>query len=187
MNNRIDGSPFLALLFYLEIAILLGAASIFIFKLKKRTLFEKTLLIICPITVSFGSLWIVSVFFPTLGAQRIVLPLATVLWPMLWLLISIGVIIYGSAAIVTRQTFVKVGFITDQLSGPVAVYFGILWILAGLLMLFLELGAFGVVLCGQSTFLCPLVTFADKCLNLLSLLIVNLSKPLQWTELIRSY
>ena len=174
-------------IFCLMVTTVLGFAIYAIIKYKLKHPIYKFLFVVSIIGIIFNILWITSVFFPSENLGGVVILFAWILLPFLWFFAALGIIIYGTAAILTRKTYVKYlpVLLPKKAEGVEAIYLGILWVIAGLMMILMELMAIGFILCENIPWFCPLVDGVDHIFGSLGNILIFLSKPLEWMGLAR--
>lgn len=188
MVEHYDGSEkTLFSIFYLMVTAVLGSVIYAVIRYKLKHPIYKFLFVISIIGVVFNTLWITSVFFPSEDLGGVVILFAWILLPFLWFSTALGIIIYGGATTLTRETYVKYlpVLLPKRAEGAEAGYFGILWVLAGLMMILMEFLAIGFILCENFPWFCPVVVGANHIFGGLGNILIFLSKPLKWMGLIQ--
>lgn len=169
------------------VTAILAFAIYAIIKYKLKHSIYKFLFVVSIIGIIFNTLWITSVFFPSENLSEVVILFAGILLPFLWFFGALGIIIYGGAAILYRKTYVKYlpVLLPKKAEGAEAIYFGILWVIAGLMMLLMELMAIGYILCENILWFCPMIASVDHTFGSLGNVLIFLSKPLEWVGLMQ--
>jgi hypothetical protein len=135
-----------------------------IIKNKLSHFMYKFLFVVLIVGIIFNILFIVSIFFPFLNLGKLIELFSSILLPFLWFFIALGITFYGGNAIVTRKTYVRFPtlFFSRKAEGLEAIYFGVSWVIAGFMMLIIEMIVIGFVLCNDSQWFCPIFKESDR-------------------------
>lgn len=141
---------------------------------------SKPAFVLCTITLLLFLVVTLSQAVSTINF-RIDILLAGILLPFLWFFMFAGLIVYGVIAIITKQTYVRFPMLLlpKKIHGADAIYFGILWILAGCMMFLLEYIVITLALCSDKGIACAYVQFGESLFTSLGKILQFLAKPLQ--------
>lgn len=171
----------LVIILFLMMMSVFGFIIFAVTRSKSKRLFHKLLFAISVVGVVFSSIWVSSAFSPSENLSGIVVLFAGILLPIIWLLSSLGFVVYGINAVVTKKTMVKYAavFLPKKAQGAEAIYFGSMWIIAGLMMLLIEFLVIGQVLCEKQSWFCGSVEIIEFIFGKLGEMLIFFGTPLQ--------
>lgn len=148
----------------------------------KKSGFKTTLLIIFIVSIISTLIIFLQALFPQSIFNQIASVTVGTILPICFFTGGLGITIYGVAAILKRETFVKFAFIPAKVKGVEAIYFGILWVFCGLMMIVMTLYFSNLFLCEKNLFFCQFNQYLDNSFGFLGKIVIFLYTPIQFLK-----
>jgi hypothetical protein len=123
--------------FYVFFIILFSLATFWFGSHQYKSTYQKVVFYLSIIIVIVSSIMLLQAIYPIEILNRIASNIAIIILPLSFILAGLGIMIYGIAAILNHQTFVKFSLMPTPIKGPFAMYLGICWTIAGAMMILL--------------------------------------------------
>lgn len=182
-----NSEKMIALFFYLF------TTSTFIFlirkliKIKVDSILQRLFFFFLIIGTIINTIWINSVFFTTSSVTYLISYFSGPLILILWFMASISFITFGVMSILKRESYLKFNtYFCAKINGIGAIFFGVMIVIAGLLMVLMEIEVIGLELCQSKQYACQLLSFVDYFFAGFGSLSIYLMKPLEFLGIVRT-